>query len=77
MEWKDLYPNDVARPSFFNTRNALVHSANEIDFDILFCETYRVQTIVERLLLKLLGWKDIHGAGSVPVGYLAKGPSGN
>ncbi len=77
VEWKDLYPNDVASPSFFNTRNALVHSANEIDFDILFCETYRVQTIVERLLLKLLGWKDINGAGSVPVGYLAKGPSGN
>ena len=77
VEWKDLYPNDVARPSFFNTRNALVHSANEIDFDILFCETYRVQTIVERLLLRLLGWKDIHGAGSVPVEYLAKGPDGN
>ena len=77
VEWKDLYPANVASPSFFKTRNKLVHSANEIDFDILFCETYRVQTIVERLLLKLLGWKDIHGAGSVPVGYLAKGPDGN
>ena len=77
VEWKDLYPADIPRPSFFKTRNALVHSVKKIDFDILFCETYRVQTIVERLLLKLIGWKDIHGAGSVPVEYLAKGPGGN
>lgn len=77
VEWKDLYPNDVAKPSFFNTRNALVHSANEIDGKLLFYETYRVQTIVERLLLKLLGWKNIYRAGSFHTDSLAKGPGGN
>ncbi len=77
VEWKDLYPTDVVRPSFFNTRNALVHSANEIDGELLFYETYRVQTIVERLLLKLLGWKNIYRAGSFHTDSLAKGPGGN
>ena len=77
VEWKDLYPTDVAKPSFFNTRNALIHSANKIDGDLLFYETYRVQTIVERLLLKLLGWKNIYRAGSVHADSLAKGPGGN
>ena len=77
VEWKDLYPTDVVRPSFFNTRNALIHSANKIDGDLLFYETYRVQTIVERLLLKLLGWKNIYRAGSVHADSLAKGPGGN
>ena len=77
VEWKDLYPTDAVRPSFFNTRNALVHSANEIDGELLFYETYRVQTIVERLLLKLLGWKNIYRAGSFHTDSLAKGPGGN
>jgi hypothetical protein len=77
VEWKDLYPNDVAKPSFFNTRNALVHSANEIDGELLFYETYRVQTIVERLILKLLGWKNIYRSGSFHTDSLAKGPGGN
>ena len=72
--YDDLYPNQtftlpftfpktIKDPAtFFTTRNKLIHTADEIDSAHLFKETYRLRSLVERLILKMLGWNDMSGA---------------
>lgn len=72
--YDDLYPNQtftlpftfpktIKDPAtFFTTRNKLIHTADEIDSAHLFKETYCLRSLVERLILKMLGWNDMSGA---------------
>ncbi|MCK4307496.1 hypothetical protein KAW50_04635 [candidate division WOR-3 bacterium] len=58
VDWKDIYPSGTPDYTFIKTRNYLFHSSKKIDGDPLIKETYRLQVIVERLLLSILDWKD-------------------
>ena len=58
VEWKDLYPNNHKR-TIIQTRDDLLHSSKTIDFKFLSKESYRLRSIIERILLRMLGWKDI------------------
>jgi len=58
VEWKDLYPNNHKR-TIIQTRDDLLHSSRTIDFKFLSKESYRLRSIIERILLRMLGWKDI------------------
>ena len=76
VEWRDVYPEGTDKPTFIAVRNKLLHTAEEVDLGDLFYETERLQVVLERLLLKLLGWEDTFGAASVSdAEHLAKGPT--
>lgn len=61
VSWEDLCPPD-REATFFNTRNRLFHGSEEIDIKKLVYETDRVQSLVERLILRMLGWDDLSQA---------------
>ena len=44
---------------FIITRNTLLHTDSEIDPGTLFRHTARLEAVVERILLRLLGWEDL------------------
>lgn len=58
ITWEDLYP---AAGSFtlIKTRDELFHSSRKIDMDSLVKERDRLQVLLERILLRLLGWEDL------------------
>lgn len=58
VEWRDLYPISHKR-TIIKTRDELLHSSRTPDFNFLSKESYRLQSIIERILLRMLGWKDI------------------
>jgi len=58
IEWKDLYP-EGSDLTIFNTRNKLFHSARKVDFDYLIKEMDRLQILLARIILKILGWNDL------------------
>lgn len=58
IEWKDLYP-EGSDLTIFNTRNKLFHSAKNIDFNYLSKEMERLQILLTRMILKILGWNDL------------------
>ena len=58
VEWSDLYPQGC-KYTFINTRNQLFHSSEKIDMEFLAKEHERLRIIVERFLLKILGWSDL------------------
>lgn len=64
VEWKDLYPPNTEKPTFIGVRNKLVHSAESVEPAQLYFDTERLRVVLERLLLKLLGWQDAYGAAS-------------
>ena len=64
VEWKDLYPPNTEKPTFIGVRNKLVHSAESVEPAQLYFDTERLRVVLERLLLKLLGWQDTYGAAS-------------
>ena len=57
IEWKDIYPLG-SKFTLINTRNKIFHTKQKIDIKVLVKETRRLQAIVERLLLRILGWND-------------------
>jgi hypothetical protein len=57
ISYLDLY-TDGEEFSLIKTRNLLFHSSKEIDPSMLYLEFYRLRSILERLLLALLGWRD-------------------
>lgn len=57
----DLYPPSVS-PTFISTRDRLVHSGDIGDPKRFYKDSVRVQHIVERLFLRMLGWTDVSGA---------------
>ena len=57
VQWTDLYPLG-SKLTLVKTRNELFHSSREIDINNLIKEKLRLQSLLERLLLSMLGWKD-------------------
>jgi len=55
ISWKDLYPPG-SKLSFIKTRDLLFHSSEDIDPQLLMKELDRIKIIVQRLILKLIGW---------------------
>jgi len=58
IDWTDIYPS-TGDFTLIKTRDKLFHSSQEPNFDLLFKETNRLQAIIERLLLRMLGWEDL------------------
>lgn len=58
IDWRDVYPQ-ASDLTLLKTRDKLFHSSEELDADLLVKEFYRLQAIVQRLLLRLLGWVDL------------------
>jgi len=56
IQWEELYPNNK-EITLFTTRNALFHTNKEFT-ERSYKDCYRLQYILERLLLKMLGWSD-------------------
>jgi hypothetical protein len=60
-EYKDLYPENE-EATFFTTRNQLIHTAGEVNEELLLKDTYRVRSLAERIILRMLEWYDLSGA---------------
>lgn len=58
ISYDDLYP-EGEKFSLISTRDQLFHSSKEINHDHLFREFYRLKSLLERLLLRLLGWRHL------------------
>ena len=57
LSYTDLYPAEEEF-SLIKTRDLLFHTSKGMDIDHLILEYYRLRSILERLLLGLLGWRD-------------------
>lgn len=57
IEWKNLYPEGEPF-TIFKTRNDIFHSNKRLETELLILEKMRLQVIVEKMILKLLGNKD-------------------
>ncbi|MCJ7508309.1 MAG: hypothetical protein MUO85_06205 [candidate division Zixibacteria bacterium] len=56
--WEDLYPA-AAQFTLIKTRDELFHSSREIDIDLLVKERDRLRALLERILIRMLGWEDL------------------
>jgi hypothetical protein len=61
ITWTDLYPQG-SDFTLIKTRNQLFHSSAEIDIEHLIKELHRLQAIVERVILSMLGWSQYHNS---------------
>jgi len=59
LDWRELYPPSQNKLTLINTRDRLFHTSEEREGMFLLEETERLQAIVGRLLLRMLGWHDI------------------
>ncbi|HUI28830.1 MAG TPA: hypothetical protein VLX91_01345 [Candidatus Acidoferrales bacterium] len=57
VKWDDLYPINSLF-TLIKTRDILFHSSDLIDVNILAKEELRLRSLLERLMLSMLGWKD-------------------
>lgn len=58
VEWRDLYPKG-SDLTLVATRNDLFHSSQALNMDLVVRERDRLQALLERILLRMLGWDDI------------------
>ncbi len=63
IDWDDLYPKGKDL-TIVDTRNQLLHGGDVEDIGVkyLWQESMRTQAIVERMILRLIGWKDLSEA---------------
>ncbi len=54
----DLYPTG-SNFKLIETRNTLFHTSVELDFKYLVKETFRLDVVLQRIILRLLNWPDI------------------
>lgn len=66
VDWQDLYPLGRAF-TIVKTRDSLFHTSGNPDFDSFSLELIRLQSLVERLLLLMLGWRDFSRSPSDPI----------
>lgn len=59
IDWKELYPLSQEKLSIINTRDRLFHTSEEREGMFFLKETDRLQALVGRLLLRMLGWDDL------------------
>jgi hypothetical protein len=64
VNWEDLYPKGQEL-TIVNTRHQLFHSSVEVDIDTLMVERYRLQYLLERLVLSMLKWTE-HSTAQAP-----------
>ena len=75
--WSDLYPAPTPkRPTFINARNELVHSGKLHDDEEFFKDTLRLEAILQRVLLRWLGWQDLWDAPNVALKAFLNGRQG-
>jgi len=57
VKWRDIYPSEaeLTRPRFIGLRDKLVHSGRTDSIEALYFETLRLEGVVERLILTMLG----------------------
>jgi len=68
--WKDLYSlPGPARPTFIDVRNKLVHAGLSDDDEAFLKETLRLKAVVQRLLLRSLGWQDLWNVPDLATKY--------
>lgn len=65
----DLYPRNVD-PTFISSRDQFVHSSEALDYAVMMKECARVQTICERIILRMLGWRDTSETPGILTGWL-------
>ncbi|KAA3611169.1 MAG: hypothetical protein D8M58_14435 [Calditrichaeota bacterium] len=58
ITWKDIYPKD-SDFTLIKTRDTLFHSSSKIEIDIIISEVIRLEILLDRIILKLLGWNDL------------------
>jgi hypothetical protein len=58
VQWTDLYPPGLPRPTLMSTRNNFIHSSAKPSYKRLMREGARVQGLCERILFRMLGWED-------------------
>lgn len=58
ITWKDIYPPH-SKFTLLSTRNTLFHSASDMNIDELIKEFERLNVILDRLLLRMLGWENL------------------
>jgi len=58
IDWRDIYPpgSDF---TLIKTRDELFHSSRELNIDVLVKELYRLQVLIQQLLLRMLDWVDL------------------
>ena len=56
--WQDLYPSN-SELTIFKTRNRLFHSSKHPSPETIDKELIRLQVLLSRIILKMLGWDDI------------------
>jgi len=61
VEWRDLYPPENGF-TLIGTRDSLFHSSKETNFDLFNKELHRLQALLERTMLAMLGWSDIRNS---------------
>lgn len=66
IDWRDIYPS-ASDFTLIKTRDKLFHSSQEVNIDILFKEVRRLQALIERLLLRMLGWEDLSCSPTDPM----------
>ena len=57
IDWEGIYSRNET-PTIIETRDQLFHSSQALDLKYLIKETRRLQALVERIILSILGWKD-------------------
>lgn len=75
IEWRDIYPSG-SEFTLIRTRDKLFHSSVELNLPQLVKEMYRLRTIVERILLRMLGWEDVSRSPSRNIGEWLSGAEG-
>lgn len=58
VDWKDIYPAD-SKFTLTNTRDILFHSSVQMDPENLFKELTRLELLLDRLLIRMLGWTEV------------------
>lgn len=53
----DLYPISKNKFKFYKIRNDLIHRGKVSDYDEFFKEKLKLQFLVERIILRILGWE--------------------
>jgi hypothetical protein len=61
IQWRDLYP-ESSDFTLIKTRDQLFHSSSDVEMDALIKELHRLQALVERTILAMLGWSDFRNA---------------
>jgi hypothetical protein len=76
VDWQDLYPEPVPeRPTFLKMRNLLFHTHQRLKDEDVIKEAVRLEAVVQRIILRWLGWEDLWMAPSPWMRHFVAGKS--